>query len=158
MAGEKNPITVSKIGIIGAGVSGIAAAKQLSNHNPMVFEATDSIGGVWRHCSYNSTRLQSPQSDYEFSDYPWPQRDNSTFPTYVEILDYLHSYAVHFDLLKYVKFNSKVVEVRYVGDSHTTDLVGNPAEYRSLLSGWPVWQVAVQANQSENVQVNHFEK
>ncbi|KAH0969715.1 hypothetical protein GBA52_028311 [Prunus armeniaca] len=81
--------SVSKVGIIGAGISGIAAAKQLSGHSPVVFEATDSIGGVWKHCSYNCTKLQTPRCDFQFSDYPWAERDNSSFPSHVEVLDYL---------------------------------------------------------------------
>lgn len=134
----------SKIGIIGGGISGLAAAKQLSHHHPVVFEATDSLGGVWKHCSFKSTKLQTPRCDYEFSDYPWPERDNSSFPSYVEILEYLYSYATHFDLLRFVKFNSKVVEIRFVGDRKT-------AYYGSLLPGQPMWEVAVQSE--EGVQV-----
>ncbi|XP_057969491.1 probable flavin-containing monooxygenase 1 [Malania oleifera] len=146
---------VSKIAIIGAGVSGIAAAKQLSGHNPVVFEASDSIGGVWRHCSYSCTKLQTPRQDYEFSDYPWPRRDNSDdFPSYVEILEYLHSYARHFDVLKFVRFNSKVVELRFVGKREK--LVAG--DYGCLLNGGkPVWEVAVQPNQSDSVQWYGFE-
>ncbi|XP_043721253.1 probable flavin-containing monooxygenase 1 [Telopea speciosissima] len=144
---------VCKVGIIGAGISGIAAAKQLSGYEPVIFEATDSIGGVWKHCSYRSTKLQTPRCDYEFSDFPWPQRDNSTFPSYVEILDYLHSYANHFDVLKYVNFNSKVVEIRFIGGHRETTTFGHqePGEYGSLLTGRPVWEVAVQTttNHSE---------
>ncbi|KAG8376263.1 hypothetical protein BUALT_Bualt09G0045000 [Buddleja alternifolia] len=139
----------SKIGIIGGGVSGIAAAKQLSKHEPVVFEASDSIGGVWRHCSYRSTKLQTPRCSYEFSDYPWTQRDDKDFPSYQEILDYLYSYATYFDVLKFVKFNSKVVEIRFVGDVHE-----NLSEYYgSLLPGHPVWEVGVHTNQSETIQV-----
>ncbi|KAH6818394.1 flavin-dependent monooxygenase 1 [Perilla frutescens var. frutescens] len=140
-----------KIGIIGGGFSGIAAAKQLSKHEPMVFEATDSIGGVWKHCSYKSTKLQTPRCNYEFSDFPWTQRDNVNFPSYQEILDYLYSYATYFDVLKFVNFNSKVVELRFVGDSETS------GEYGSLLPGHPVWEVGVQINQSENIQWYGFE-
>ncbi|KAF8388691.1 hypothetical protein HHK36_025371 [Tetracentron sinense] len=151
-------IQVSKVAIIGAGISGIAAAKQLSGYNPVVFEATDSIGGVWKHCSYNSTKLQTPRSDYEFSDYPWPKRDNSSFPSHIEILDYLYAYARHFDVLKCVKFNSKVVEVRFIGDRETlTDIGKVPWEYGSLLAGQPVWDVAVKNNQSETIQWYSFE-
>ncbi|KAE9448891.1 hypothetical protein RHGRI_012861 [Rhododendron griersonianum] len=138
----------SKIGIIGGGISGLAAAKQLSHHHPVVFEATDSLGGVWKHCSFKSTKLQTPRCDYEFSDYPWPERDNSSFPSYVEILEYLYSYATHFDLLRFVKFNSKVVEIRFVGDRKT-------AYYGSLLPGQPMWEVAVQSE--EGVQWYAFE-
>lgn len=153
MASQQNHAISSRIGIIGAGISGIAAAKQLSHYNPLVFEATDSLGGVWKHCSYNSTKLQSLRCDYEFSDYPWPERDNSNFPSHHQILDYLHSYATNFDLLKFVRFNSKVVELRFVGDRDTTDADAKPGEYGRLLAGRPVWEVAVQTNQTQDVQV-----
>nr|GMC50068.1 probable flavin-containing monooxygenase 1 [Ipomoea batatas]GMC50069.1 probable flavin-containing monooxygenase 1 [Ipomoea batatas]GMC53943.1 probable flavin-containing monooxygenase 1 [Ipomoea batatas] len=146
-----------KIGIIGAGISGLAAAKQLSEHEPVVFEATDCIGGVWKHCSFRSTKLQTPRCDYEFSDFPWTQRDNSSFPTYQEILDYLHSYATHFDILKFVKFNSKVVETRFIGHRESTGSGGDNGEYGSLLPGHPVWEVAVQTNQSETLQLDKEE-
>lgn len=140
---------VSKVGIIGAGVSGIAAAKHLSHHNPIVLEASDSIGGVWRHCSYNSTKLQSHRRDYEFSDFPWFDRDNPEYPSHLEILDYLNSYAEHFDVLKFVRFNSKVVEVRFIGDWETTDAGFKPP------AGQPAWEVAVQTSGEDTIQVFH---
>ncbi|XP_002298593.1 probable flavin-containing monooxygenase 1 isoform X1 [Populus trichocarpa] len=157
MACEKNHIQCSsKVGIIGAGISGIAAAKQLRHYSPLVFEASNSIGGVWKHCSFNSTKLQTPRCDFEFSDYPWPERDNASFPSHVQVLEYLHNYATHFDVLKYVKFNSKVVEIRYVGD-RTSQLDMKPKEYGSLLNGNPAWEVAVETNQSTKVQWYAFE-
>lgn len=142
----------SKIGIIGGGISGIAAAKQLAKYDPMVFEATECVGGVWKHCSYRSTKLQTPRCDYEFSDFPWTQRDNTNFPTYEEILDYLYSYAKHFDVLKFFNFNSKVVEIKFVGDREMNYF----GEYGSLLTGNPVWEVAVRNNQSQTLQVLFF--
>ncbi|KAI4344650.1 hypothetical protein L6164_011849 [Bauhinia variegata] len=159
MASQKNreAMLVSKIAIVGAGVSGIAAAKQLSRHNPIVFEASDSIGGVWRHCSYHSTKLQSHRRDYEFIDFPWPDRDNPEFPSHTQILDYLHSYAEHFDLLKYIKLNSKVVEIRYVGDREAAEFGGLLGDYGTLMPGQPVWEVAVQTSQSETIQWYGFE-
>ena len=164
MASEQNQshiLLASKVGIIGAGISGIAAAKQLSGYSPVVFEATDSIGGVWKHCSFTSTKLQTPRCDYEFSDYPWPERDNSTFPSHVEILEYLHGYATHFDVLKFIKFNSRVIEIRYVGDRSTDNIQQKlnsktSTEYGNLLKGHPVWEVAIENNQSQTVQVIHF--
>ncbi|XP_052183426.1 probable flavin-containing monooxygenase 1 [Diospyros lotus] len=147
----------SKIGIIGGGISGLAAAKQLAAHHPVVFEATASLGGVWKHCSFRSTKLQTPRCDYEFSDYPWPDRDDKSFPSHEEIVEYLFSYARHFDLLKLVRFNSKVVEIRFVGDRETANLGGKPAEACGLLTGHPVWEVAVQINQSDTVEWFSFE-
>ncbi|KAF3446134.1 hypothetical protein FNV43_RR11313 [Rhamnella rubrinervis] len=153
---QTSPQVVSKVGIIGAGISGIAAAKQLSIHNPVVFEATDSIGGVWKHCSYTCTKLQTPRCDFEFSDYPWPNRDNLSLPSYQEVLDYLYSYAKHFDVLKYIKFNSKVVEIQYVGNHSENIMSLKPGEYGSLLNGHPVWEVSVQMS-SGTVQWYKFE-
>ncbi|KAG5254449.1 flavin-containing monooxygenase [Salix suchowensis] len=144
MACEKSHIQCSsKVGIIGAGISGIAAAKQLRHYSPLVFEATDSIGGVWKHCSFSSTKLQTPRCDFEFSDYPC-----------IGILEY---YAAHFDVLKYVKFSSKVVEIRYVGGRKTTQLDLKPEEYGSLLNGYPAWEVAVETSQSTKVEWYAFE-
>lgn len=141
--------------IIGAGVSGLAAAKQLVSYDPIVFEASGSVGGVWRNCSYRSTKLQSLRQEYEFTDFPWPvNRDDQSFPSYSEILDYLESYARHFDLLKYVQFNSKVVELRFTGEPDTNPDFGANS---SLLPGRPVWEVAVQTSDSESVKViYHF--
>ncbi|KAJ6302158.1 hypothetical protein OIU77_016281 [Salix suchowensis] len=158
MACEKSHIQCSsKVGIIGAGISGIAAAKQLRHYSPLVFEATDSIGGVWKHCSFSSTKLQTPRCDFEFSDYPWSERDNASFPSHVQVLEYLNNYAAHFDVLKYVKFSSKVVEIRYVGGRKTTQLDLKPEEYGSLLNGYPAWEVAVETSQSTKVEWYAFE-
>ncbi|XAR49163.1 Flavin-containing monooxygenase [Bertholletia excelsa] len=160
MSSQKNLLLVSKVGIIGAGVSGIAAARQLAGFEPVVFEATDSIGGVWKHCSFSSTRLQTPRFDYEFSDYPWPPTtEPRSFPTHTEILDYLHAYATNFDVLKYIKFNSKVMEVRYMGESEEKARTSRfeLEEYGSLLKGRPVWEVAVKTAHSDAVQWYGFE-
>ncbi|KAE8647219.1 hypothetical protein Csa_018944 [Cucumis sativus] len=151
--------SVSKVGIIGAGISGIAAAKHLSSHHPVVFEATDSIGGVWKHCAYRTTRLQTPRRDFEFSDYPWPSQttESDEFPTYLEILDYLHGYATHFDVLKFVKFNSKVVQLRYIGGPEAEDSTAAAGVYGSLLNGRPAWEVAVQDTHLNTIQWYEFE-
>ncbi|XP_071715162.1 probable flavin-containing monooxygenase 1 [Rutidosis leptorrhynchoides] len=135
----------SKIGIIGGGVSGLVAAKQLSKHNPILFEATESIGGVWHHCSYRTTRLQTPSSGYQFSDFPWPQSDDTNFPTYIEILNYINSYANHFGLFKFINFNSKVTGVRFVGDQENS------------MSGKPMWEVSVHNTKSDTIQLYAFE-
>ncbi|KAJ0014945.1 hypothetical protein Pint_19783 [Pistacia integerrima] len=39
------------------------------------------------------------------------------FPSQHQVLDYIQSYAHHFDLLKHIKFNTKVVGIEYEGAS-----------------------------------------
>ena len=154
MATQGNlPIIVSRIGIIGAGVSGLAVAKQLSHYNPIVFEATNSIGGVWRHCSSRCTKLQSQTWNYEFSDFPWPKRESTDYPSHAEILEYLHTYAVHFDLFKYVIFNTKVVEMKFVRDKEGFDFGRLPNDHGNPLPSRPVWELSVQTNESDAIQV-----
>ncbi|WZZ18683.1 hypothetical protein YC2023_111772 [Brassica napus] len=156
MASNHTKLTSSRVAIIGAGVSGLSAAKHLAHHNPIVFEASDSVGGVWKSCTYETTKLQSARVDYEFSDFPWPNRDDTTFPSYIEILEYLESYAKHFDLLKFMKFGSKVIEVKYTGEGDALQMVDLGGS-GSLLPGKPVWEVAVQNLDARDIQWHAFE-
>ncbi|XP_051184034.1 probable flavin-containing monooxygenase 1 [Lolium perenne] len=133
----------SRVAIIGGGISGLASAKQMAAYDPVVFEATPSIGGVWKHCVYRTTRLQTPRPDYEFSDYSWPNRDDPTFPTHTEIVDYLEGYADEFDLWRYIAFGSKVVDIKYLGGPQAgfTELWSGTG--KAPLQGRPMWEVGV---------------
>ncbi|KAG2321242.1 hypothetical protein Bca52824_014455 [Brassica carinata] len=158
MASNHNTLTSSRVAIIGAGVSGLAAAKHLARHNPTVFEASDWVGGVWRSCTYGTTKLQSARVSYEFSDFPWPDRNDTAFPSYIEILDYLESYAKHFDLFKFIKFGSKVIEVRFTGEGETSQM-DDLGAYGNLLPGKPVWEIAVRTRDGDagDIQWHAFE-
>lgn len=144
---------VSKVGIVGAGISGLAAAKQLARYDPVVFEATGSIGGVWRHCSFRTTKLQTPRMDYEFSDYPWKDRHDTSFPSNTEILEYLEGYATHFDLWRHIQLNSRVVEVRFLGSREKAGFTELWGAGGRPLAGQPMWEVGVQTAQSETIEV-----
>ncbi|CAL0324305.1 unnamed protein product [Lupinus luteus] len=104
----------SEVGIIGAGISGLLACKYLKAKglNPIVFEAEDNIGGLWTK-TLESTKLQTPKQLFQFSDFPWPSHVTTHFPTHQQVLDYITAYANHFDLLKYIRFNSKVQGIHY---------------------------------------------
>ena len=146
--------TNKQVAIIGAGISGLLACKYTLSKGlrPVVFESRGGVGGVWTK-TVETTRLQTPKPAYQFSDFPWPDsRDSSSFPTHLDILDYLTSYATHFDVLKCVRFNSKVVALRFLGGGGG-DGAAAPGEYGSLLTGRPVWELAVQTNGSEAIQV-----
>ncbi|XVE67297.1 hypothetical protein DITRI_Ditri08aG0149400 [Diplodiscus trichospermus] len=50
---------------------------------------------------------------YQFSDFDWPSSVTEEFPNRHQVLDYVESYAKHFDLLKHIKFNTEVAGIEY---------------------------------------------
>ncbi|KAG8367500.1 hypothetical protein BUALT_Bualt16G0078400 [Buddleja alternifolia] len=107
-----------RVAIIGAGISGLLACKYtLANgFHPIVFEAQHQIGGVWTQ-TIESTKLQNVKQVFEFSDFAWPPSVEEMFPHNTQVLEYIQSYAQHFKLLPYIKFNSLVMSIDYVGES-----------------------------------------
>ncbi|CAK8534511.1 unnamed protein product [Lathyrus sativus] len=107
-----------RVAIVGAGISGLLACKyvlQIGFH-PVVFEADDGIGGLWRH-TIESTKLQNPKETFQFSDFHWDSSVKQDCPSSQQLLDYLNSYAQHFSIVPYIRFNSKVIDIDYVGES-----------------------------------------
>ena len=87
-----------RIAVIGAGVSGIAAAKTLGRfgHQVVIFERSLSPCGVWAS-TYPGVRLQSSREEYRYSDFDWPQKPDVN-PTAEQVRDYLTAAIAHFGL------------------------------------------------------------
>ena len=109
-----------KVAIVGAGPSGLAAAKALSEHQiePVVLEGALNIGGMWAGEGRGawSSDLRTNLSHYScaFSDFPWALGSDD-FPVRSEIIKYLTAYAAEFNLLKFIHFGARVTSLRAVG-------------------------------------------
>ena len=89
--------SADRICIIGAGPSGLAAAKELKARGSSfdVFDPRDRAGGIWaydsnpgRTCAWDTMHLNSPKGWYEFSDLPMPS-DYPDFPSRQQVAAYL---------------------------------------------------------------------
>ncbi|NDJ84625.1 MAG: NAD(P)-binding domain-containing protein [Chloroflexi bacterium] len=128
--------------IIGAGASGITAAKNLRalGISCTVFEREDDIGGNWYygkpHSSvYQSTHLISSKTMTAYTDYPMPA-SYPDYPNHRQVLAYLRDYARHFGVYDLIEFNSTVTRAEREPDGNwlvTLD-TGEIRRYGGLIS------------------------
>lgn len=125
-----------KVCAIGAGMAGLAAARELrrEGHEVTVLEQSGDVGGQWLydpatdeadplgalgpvkvHSSmYASVRLISPRETTGFTDFPFATmdgRDNRRFPGHREVYLYLKDFCDAFGLMDAVRLNTKVLRV-----------------------------------------------
>lgn len=79
--------------IVGGGQAGLATARCLQRRgiNPLVLDASDRVGGGWRH-RYDSLVLFTPSQYDSLPDTPFPLPAD-TYPTKDGVADYLERYA-----------------------------------------------------------------
>ncbi|KAG8100683.1 hypothetical protein GUJ93_ZPchr0013g34132 [Zizania palustris] len=126
-----------KVCVVGAGPSGLAAARELRREGleVTVLEQRDGVGGQWLyddtptdgrdqlgaagvHSSvYASVRLNTPREAMGFSDFPFrPSEDDSggdarRFPVHGEFLRYIREYCDTFGLMDAIRLNTRVLRV-----------------------------------------------
>ena len=130
-----------KVCIIGAGFSGVAAAKTFAERGiPFdCLEREKDIGGLWNPETntgvvYDTTYLVSSRKYTGFDDYPMPE-DYPTYPSHREALDYLRDYAREFGVLDRIEFNTNVEHVEHVEGGWRVQVAGEdrPRFYRALV-------------------------
>jgi hypothetical protein len=121
-----------RVGIIGAGVAGLATAKVLkqAGHEIIVWDKAPDVGGVWsRARRYPGLTTQSPKAQYSLSDYPMP-REFPEWPAGPQVQAYLAGYASHFGLDPALRLSTEVMSATPVagGGWAITTVAGGPAE------------------------------
>jgi hypothetical protein len=103
--------------LIGAGPVGLAVARALRQHEIPYeqLEASDDLGGNWRHGVYESAHIISSKKTTEYADFPMPD-DYPDFPGASQMLAYLNSYADAFDLRPSIQFRTKVLMAKPLAD------------------------------------------
>lgn len=110
---------MKQVCIIGAGSSGITAAKALKEKGISFdcFEKGSKIGGVWRFnndnglsSAYRSLHINTNRVVMAYSDFPMPD-DYPMFPHHSDIIEYFENYVEHFNLREHITFNTSVVDV-----------------------------------------------
>ncbi len=107
------PSHVRKVCIIGAGISGLVAAKVLRGrgHEVHVVEKSSGLGGVWEPArSYPGVQTQTPRDLYCFSDFPMPA-DYPEWPSGQQVHAYLGAYAERFGLQPCLRFHTEVLSL-----------------------------------------------
>ena len=128
--------------IVGAGSSGLAAAKNLKEWGIQfeVFEREDEVGGNWYygkpHSSvYRSTHLISSKPLTEYTDFPMPT-DYPAYPSHRQVWDYFRAYARHFGLYDHIEFNRSVESIEEVAGGDAWDVRldnGQTRRYNGLI-------------------------
>lgn len=111
-------MNIKKVCVIGAGVSGLVAAKTFleDGFEVTVFEKQAGLGGVWEQSrTYPGVTTQSSRHTYCFSDYPMPD-DYPEWPEGEQVCRYLQSYADYFRVSEKIHFQTEVTDIsRTVG-------------------------------------------
>jgi dimethylaniline monooxygenase (N-oxide forming) len=106
--------------VIGAGSSGIAAAKALHERGvPFTcFEASDRVGGNWvfankngMSAAYRQLFINTSRDRMEYSDYPMP-KSYPDFPHHTQIAAYFDDYVEHFGFRDRIRFETRVARAR----------------------------------------------
>ena len=113
-----------RVAVIGAGAAGLCAAKYLlsAGVEVVVHELGSCVGGLWVYendsglgPAYRSLHLNSEARVTAYKDFPFPA-DGPLFPDHYAVRGYLQSYAERFDLLRHIRFRSRVVDVAPKGE------------------------------------------
>ncbi|PRY50091.1 cation diffusion facilitator CzcD-associated flavoprotein CzcO [Geodermatophilus tzadiensis] len=127
--------------VVGAGISGIGAARYLTTELPQksftVLEARGTSGGTWDLFTYPGIRSDSDLHTFGYEFKPW--RDRQSIADAPRILDYLRETITENGLDAHIRFHRRVVGVswssadaRWTVDVEHTDT----GERSTLTAGW----------------------
>ena len=130
-----------KVCVIGAGPSGITAAKNLKDEgmDVVVYDLGTEVGGNWvfteevGHSSvFETTHIISSKTLSEYEDFPMPA-DYPDYPSHKHLANYFQNYAREFELYPLIQFRTLVKHCERLQDGK--------------------WKVTIEQNNSETSSV-----
>ena len=136
-------MTAPDVCIVGAGSSGLVAAKALLARGIAcdVFEKGSDLGGMWRYendngvsSAYRSLHIDTSRKSLGYPDFPIPE-SMPDFLSHAQVLAYLEDYATHFGLRPSIRFRTEVTRVAPARDGRwdVTLADGCVRNYRAVL-------------------------
>ena len=119
--------------VVGAGISGIAAAYQMNQagyHDYVVLEKADRVGGTWRDNNYPGCGCDVPSALYSFSFAP-SHKWSHLFAKQPEILSYLENVTKKFDLNKKIELNNELQTAKWDQAKAIWNLETSKGEYQA---------------------------
>ncbi|MFW5660167.1 MAG: flavin-containing monooxygenase, partial [Oceanicaulis sp.] len=96
--------------IVGAGISGIGAARHLQMKSPkerfVILEARDDLGGTWDLFRYPGIRSDSDMYTFGYNFRPWT--DGKVFADGPSIRNYVRATAEESGIIDHVRFGTRV--------------------------------------------------
>lgn len=131
-----------KVCVIGAGVGGLCAMKELQGAG-VPFEAFDEregLGGIWRYqeapgrtCAWAALHMNSPRGTYSFSDFPMPD-GYPDFPSRQQMLHYLEMAVDHYGIRAAIRLGRRVERVQPAGGGWRVTLADGASDlYRAVV-------------------------
>ncbi|URD80507.1 Flavin-binding monooxygenase-like [Musa troglodytarum] len=98
--------------VVGAGPSGLAVGACLKEHGvpSVILERSNCIASLWQSRVYDRLKLHLPKQFCQLPKLPFPE-DFPEYPSKNQFVDYLESYAAHFQLNK--RFDETVVSAKH---------------------------------------------
>lgn len=129
----EKPVHVYDTIVIGAGISGIAAAYKMNQagyHDYIVLEKASRVGGTWRDNNYPGCGCDVPSAVYSFSFSP-SHKWSHLFAKQPEILDYLEEVVAKFNLGGKIEFNNELLSAKWDKANHIWNLETSKGLYQA---------------------------
>ncbi|CAD5228745.1 unnamed protein product [Bursaphelenchus xylophilus] len=110
-----------RVCVVGAGPSGLPSARWALEYGftPVIFEATDSLGGLWNYkedetewSTVNSFTVNNTSKELtSYSDFP-PKESSAPYMPWRDLLSYFKDYAHHHGIDKYILYKHRVINIQ----------------------------------------------